>query len=172
MRKFWKAFIIMLCLFATNTSAQNFYVGANFGFVDINLNSGKNANQSVNGQLGCFITTNQAIEIDYTYGIKKDYVYYNRIGANYKLEFPLHSDRQAAPYVKLGAAYKAFGFEGVEDKAELCDLKLGVGFSYYLPSNKISVNVGLDFTNGFSDDVDFKWKNTQLQVNMGLAYHF
>lgn len=167
MKKLFSTFVLCV-LFASVSFAQNAYIGTSFGF-DINMNNGKNTNQALNVQIGYFFDYCQAVEFDYSHGFQKDFMYYNRVGANYVFEFDTHED-MTAPYIKLGAAYKTYNVKDL-DVIGVCDLKFALGIHQYINPN-ISINLGINFTNGFNNDIDWEWENTQLQLNIGLSYYF
>lgn len=167
MKKFF-SIVLLSVLFSSVSFAQNAYVSASYGF-ETNLNSGNHLNSPLSVQVGYFFDASQALEIDYSHGFQKDGMFYNRIGANYMYEFQiLHCE--TSPYFKLGAAYKNYDFRGGYNVG-VCDLKFGLGFHHYINSN-ISINLGIDFTNGFGEDVDFLWRNTNMIMNIGLSYNF
>lgn len=167
MKKLFSIFVLC-ALFASVSFAQNAYVSTSFGF-DLNLDNGENTNQALNVQVGYFVDYSQALELDYSHGFQKDFMFYNRIGANYVYEFNTH-ECMTAPYIKLGAAYKAYDAKH-SDAIGMCDLKFALGIHHYISSN-VSINLGIDFTNSFNDDVNFAWRNTQAQFNLGLSYYF
>lgn len=166
MKKFFS--LLVMCMFVTICSAQNWYVGTSFGF-DINLDSGRNTNNGINLNVGYFMDNNQALEVEYTHGFQKDFVYYNRIGLNYVFEFETHT--MAAPYLKLGMAYKNYGIKDFDVNEGFCDVKAAVGFRYYFNPD-IAVDLGVNFTNGYNSDVSWNWRNTNMQLSLGFAYNF
>lgn len=167
MKKLFSAFVLCV-LFASVSFAQNAYVGTSFGF-DVNWDSGKNTNQALNVQVGYFVDNCQAFELDYSHGFQKDFMFYNRIGVNYVFEYDTH-ECMTAPFLKIGAAYKAYDAKG-SDAVGMCDIKVALGIHHYI-SPDVSINLGIDFTDSFNDDVDLAWKNIQAQFNIGLSYHF
>lgn len=170
MKKFF-SIVLLSVLFSSVSFAQNAYVGASYGF-DMNVDKGKNTNLALNLQVGYFMDNCQALEIEYTHGFQKDFIYYNRIGANYVYEFEI-ADVMAAPYFKLGAAYKNYGydFKNISFNEGFCDVKAAIGFKYYAAYN-VAIDLGLNFTNSFNDDVDWCWRNTIAQLSIGLSYYF
>lgn len=167
MKKFF-SIVLLSVLFSSVSFAQNWYASTSFGF-DFSLNSGETANQTINAQVGYFFDNNQAMEFDYSHGFQKDFIDYNRIGVNYVYEFDIPSEIAFAPYIKFGAAYKNIGFKDFHE--EFADFKGGLGVHCYLSCN-VSINFGVDFTNSVNDDISFEWRNTMMQMNIGLSYHF
>lgn len=170
MKKFF-SIVLLSVLFSSVSFAQNAYVSASYGF-ETNLDSGENLNNPLSVQVGYFFDASQALEIDYSHGFKKDGLYYNRIGANYVYEFQI-TNCPTSPYFKLGAAYKNYGydFKNFSGNEGFCDMKFGLGVHHYIDCN-VSVNLGIDFTNSFNDDVDFAWRNTNIKLLVGLSYNF
>lgn len=165
MKKFFS--ICLLVFVTTICSAQSWYGNIGFGY-DISLNLGENTNQTINANLGYFFDDNQAVELDYSHGFQKDFVHYNRIGANYLYEFG-DCNWMVAPYGKLGIAYKNYGFRGYNE--DFADVKLGLGVHWYI-NYDVSLNLGFDFTNSFNDEINFEWENVIMQINVGIAYYF
>lgn len=171
MKKLFSA-LVLCVLFSSVSFAQNWYASTSFGF-DFSLNNGEAANQTINAQVGYFFDNNQGFELDYSHGFQKDFVNYNRIGVNYICEFNVPNEVAFVPYIKLGAAYKNYGIKAYGDDfhEDFADFKGGLGVHCYLSSN-VSINFGVDFTNSINDDVEFEWRNTMMQLNIGLSYNF
>ena len=169
MKKIFSLFVLML-LFTTSVSAQNWYGKVGLGF-DVSLSDGMNTNQTINGYVGYFFDAHQAMELDLTHGFQKNDVYYNRIGVNYLFEF--QTKDSMSPYLRLGVGYKNYGYKFYDEiyHEEFADFKIGFGFHYYVDPNW-SVNMGIDFTSMTNDNYEMKWRNVMLQTHIGVAYNF
>ena len=165
MKKFF-GFLVMLMLCVCNVNGQNIYTNFNVG-LDFNTNTNL-VNTSLNLQIGYICDEYQSIELDYTHGLKKDLLYYNRIGANYMFNFT-NKENKLVPYLKLGCAYKSIGVDKTKFNIELCDIKIGIGFNYWV-NNNTSIKIGIDLTNGFNDNINFDWDNKLFAPNIGFTF--
>jgi hypothetical protein len=182
MKKLFSFFVVSL--FVVLCSAHNYYGGGYNHYngqnlymkvgcgVDISFNDWNHPHNAFNAQVGYYVDYYNAVELDYSHGSKNCGSYYNRIGFNYVHECGSRS--RTTPYFKLGAAYKNNTYiidEHIKFDEVLCDFKVGFGFHHYITPH-LSLNLGLDATNGFNNDVSFAFKNITLQTHFSLAYNF
>lgn len=172
---FYTIFVsILLCFVSLNTYSQSNYVSLSYGGELLVAKDWHCNNQTLNLQFGYFYNAQNAVEIDYSHGFKKDFVTMNRLGLNWLHEF--NSSYYIVPYFKCGAAFKMYDIEidNVEDIKGM-DFKLGVGLHCYLLEDRASINLGVDLSNmayHYDDELRWYWDETRLIPHIGISVYF